>query len=612
MVVSADGTNIADRLRALARVAEPLLRADDPRTFATAAELAALAVLPGRRVAFRSGTAATGAPGLAIGDEGSPAAVLQLDPPPADDDPLLAPLHQQIRAAWAALWWRRRAAEADRATTARLEHAADLSHELRAPLTGIVGLAHLLLLHGSLTPEQTAHVEAIRQSGADLERLLDEFLDPETLGGESLRIAPQPFAPAAAVDGVLRLLRPRAEAKSLSLTAALDGLPERAVGDPLRLRQILINLVSNAIKYSDHGHIRVSAAPCPDAQERVRFTVSDNGAGIPEPLRDHLFDRQVRAADTAEAGCGLGLAIARRIVAALAGDIGVDSRPGLGATFWFEIPLPALPEAPASPPAPTAAGRRLRILVAENGAVDQQVLLGLLRWAGHRDVLVADGETALKVLETRAFDALLVDLGLPGINGLTLLHRLRDGGGGNADTPALAMTAGRRPGLTAECRAAGFTGLLIKPIEPASLLDALRRVTGAGGHGPWPDDGTGVGAGRVQGAASRLAMLEAMRGRAYVLETVRAFKDTTVTSLEVLRRHVADGNLGGTAEAAHELASAAGFFGLGPLSRAALAVEDHSRAGRAAEAFRLAGALPELLSDALRALDATYAAESVD
>ncbi|MFP5378617.1 MAG: ATP-binding protein, partial [Vicinamibacteria bacterium] len=350
-----------------------------------------------------------------------------------------------------------------------------------------------LALGTTLTDEQREYLETVQQSGETLLALLNDILDLAKIEARRVSIEHVPFALRPMVNDAVALLRPRADQKGLAVRVDVDPtLAARVVGDPLRLGQVLRNFVSNAIKFTDAGGLRVQVSPGATAGT-VRFSVTDTGVGIAPGQQARLFEPFYQA-DSSTArrfgGTGLGLSIARQLAGLMQGHVWVESVPGEGSTFHLEVPLPeAAPEATtlgavAAPGGgPTAAARPftplgLRVLVVEDNVINARVVARMLQRLGCAVDGADTGVAALAALEGGAFDAVLMDVQMPELDGLEVTRRLRTlESGTGRHVPVVALTANAMKGDEQRCLDAGMDGYLTKPIAIERLDAELRRVT---------------------------------------------------------------------------------------------------------------------------------------
>ncbi|MCR6662806.1 MAG: ATP-binding protein [Luteimonas sp.] len=366
---------------------------------------------------------------------------------------------------------------AEQASLAKTRFLATLGHEVRTPMTGVLGMSELLLSTG-LDERQRGHVDSIRRAGEHLMRLVNDALDLARIEADRLELDPQPFDLHALVREVSGLCAPMAEQRGLAFDSELEpDVPRWVLGDVVRVRQILLNLLNNAIKFTEEGSVglRVEAL----SPEGVRITVDDTGPGLNEEQQQRLFRRfeQAEGARTTAryGGSGLGLAICQELAAAMGGRISVDSAPGEGAGFIVELPLPATDAGQQELAQAVASNgvRALEVLLVEDDATVAEVITGLLSSQGHRVVHVGNGLAALAEAATRGFDIALLDLDLPGIDGLTLSGMLREQGFAR---PMIAVTARADADAETMTQQAGFDGFLRKPLTGAMLSSAIEAV----------------------------------------------------------------------------------------------------------------------------------------
>ena len=364
-------------------------------------------------------------------------------------------------------------AAAEAAAAAKAEFLANMSHEIRTPLTAVIGFSGLLATTPDLPAKAQDHVRRIQSGGRALLATVNDILDFSKLEAGQVEIRPEVCDPAIVVREALELFEANADAKGLTLT--LEGeAPGSLSLDPGRLRQILLNLIGNAVKFTDQGGVTVRLTW---ADDRLWVGVTDSGAGISPENQALLFRKfsQVDASSTRRhGGTGLGLAICRGLAEAMGGEIGVDSTPGQGSTFWFVLPAPAATTAGSGGGLPTAPVddqgdlSGARVLVADDNPANRNLARALLEALGADCLLVADGEEAVKVAQCQVFDLILLDIRMPGLGGIEAARAIRAGGGPNDGVPILAFTAEReRGGLDPV-----FAGVIDKPIE----LEALQAV----------------------------------------------------------------------------------------------------------------------------------------
>ncbi len=369
------------------------------------------------------------------------------------------------------------------ASRAKTEFLAVMSHEIRTPMNGIIGMLRIVR-DSPLSPAQRDHVETAAASADTLLDLLSHILDFSKIEAGHLELERIAFSPAAIAGSVVDIMRPRATAKALKFDLDLDrNLPAGAVGDPTRLRQILFNLVGNALKFTERGSVtlRVSGAGSDETTATLTFTVTDTGVGMGEQALGEIF-RPFRQADSSMSrrfgGTGLGLAISQKLVEAMGGSLGASSKLGEGSVFQFTLRLPR-PGAvdPLRPPHATEfALPRLhgRVLVVEDDRINQRVIGHFLKQMGLDTGLAEDGSTAIEVALREPWDLVLMDCQLPGVDGLEATRQIRTRQP-DRSLPIIALTANASTQDRTACLAAGMNDFLTKPVRLELLAATLQR-----------------------------------------------------------------------------------------------------------------------------------------
>ncbi|WP_417458853.1 ATP-binding protein [Kordiimonas sp.] len=376
--------------------------------------------------------------------------------------------------------------QANAASKAKSDFLARMSHEIRTPMNAIVGLSELMSTT-KLNAQQQNYVQNIQVSGDILLTLINDILDLSKIEANKLELEHIRFSPKEVFESVHVILEPAAQAKGLTLIFEdLEALPPAVVGDPTRLRQVLINLVNNAVKFTDVGTVTVKVASTTSAgRVEISCSVADTGIGMGPDQQERLFHSFTQADETVTrrfGGTGLGLAICRQLVEMMGGRIWVESEPGLGSTFHFTICLEPATEkgashATAQPQPPSASTdlaslKGLRILVAEDNRINRMIAAKLLERVSSQAEFAEDGREALEKAGSIAYDLILMDLQMPEMDGLEVTRLLREKGK-NASTPVIAMTANVSDEDKARCFEVGMNGHISKPFKPEVFYDAL-------------------------------------------------------------------------------------------------------------------------------------------
>jgi signal transduction histidine kinase/CheY-like chemotaxis protein len=381
---------------------------------------------------------------------------------------------------------------AEQASRAKSRFLAGMNHELRTPLNGILGYARLLKVEGGLNVAQSARIESMLRAGTHLLEVIHRVLDLAEIETGRIEVRKAEVDLRGLANAALDIVRPQAEEKHLALGLSVaPDVPALVTADATRLRQILVNLLGNAVKFTSRGAVQLGIRIAADP-DMLRFEVADTGPGVANELRGHLFkdfQRLETEASRATEGAGLGLSLSAQLAALMDGRVGYDDNPAGGSVFWLELPL--LPKGGTQPRrdlereadragAKASSPCALDVLVVDDFAMNREIAASFLRFSGHRVTCAEGGAEAVAAVSATAFDVVLMDVRMPDVDGLEATRRIRALQGPHGQVPIVALTAQAFTEQVAACRKAGMDTHLAKPFDPDMLLATVLRVAGKG------------------------------------------------------------------------------------------------------------------------------------
>lgn len=479
--------------------------------------------------------------------------------------------------------------KAETATRAKSMFLATMSHEIRTPLNGVIGYADLLT-RADLDPALCRYAEVIRSSGRTLLGIINDILDYSKIEAGGFELSQAVFDLPKTLRAAAAVLEASASAKGLHLLLRLDdNLPPALTGDADRLRQILLNLLGNAIKFTERGSVTLAAEVADESAGEVtlRIAVTDTGIGIPPEARARLFQRFSQVDSTIGrryGGTGLGLAICRELATRMGGEIGVESAPGQGSTFWvtakFGRAAPSTLDTPVNPAPVLRPDRPTRLLVVDDNPVNRDLAELILTQAGYTIDLATDGTVAVEAVAIESYDLVLMDVNMPEMDGIEATRRIRRLSEPQSRTPIVALTASAGVEEIEQCQAAGMSGHIAKPFDTDLLLHQVAAALNHSAASPVPAKATLAPDARAAPIldVAYLGRLEQSVGRAPAGKLARTLCEQLAVEPQEIADHLVAARWDDARKGFHKLASS-GLVGAKRLSELSRALMNHLEKG---------------------------------